>query len=61
MFDFQMTAPPELLKVMYECGLGYKNSTSFGMVAVSANQKSTIYTKKSSGNGGCRRDSGDDS
>jgi CRISPR-associated endoribonuclease Cas6 len=34
MFDFQMTAPPELLKIMYECGLGYKNSTGFGMVAV---------------------------
>jgi CRISPR-associated endoribonuclease Cas6 len=24
MFDFQMTAPPELLKIMHECGLGYK-------------------------------------
>jgi CRISPR/Cas system endoribonuclease Cas6 (RAMP superfamily) len=34
MFDFQMTAPPELLKIMYECELGYKNSTGFGMVAV---------------------------
>ncbi|MDR2475806.1 MAG: CRISPR-associated endoribonuclease Cas6 [Bacteroidales bacterium] len=52
MFDFQMTAPTELLKVMYECGLGYKNSAGFGMVEVNAKRKSTVDTKKSPENGG---------
>ena len=34
MFDFLMTAPPELMKIMYESGIGHKNSIGFGMVRV---------------------------
>ena len=58
LFDFQMTAPPELLKIMYECGLGYKNSTGFGMVEVKKSyesRKTTISSKKSLENGEKRR------
>ncbi|MDR2466274.1 MAG: CRISPR-associated endoribonuclease Cas6 [Prevotellaceae bacterium] len=34
MFDFEMTAPKELMKIMFECGIGHKNSMGFGMVKV---------------------------
>jgi CRISPR-associated endoribonuclease Cas6 len=34
MFDFEMTAPQELMKIMFECGIGNKNSMGFGMVKV---------------------------
>ena len=34
MFDFRMKAPVELMRVMYDAGLGEKNSMGFGMVDV---------------------------
>jgi len=30
--DFQLTAPVELMKICYDCGIGSKNSLGFGMV-----------------------------
>jgi CRISPR-associated endoribonuclease Cas6 len=37
-FEFRMKAPGELMKVMYEAGLGEKGSTGFGMVEVKKGQ-----------------------
>ena len=34
MFDFYMKAPVELMRMMYEAGLGEKNSVGFGMVEI---------------------------
>jgi len=34
MFDFRMKAPVELMKIMYDAGLGEKNSIGFGMVGL---------------------------
>jgi len=34
LFDFRMQAPVELMQIMYEAGLGEKNSIGFGMVEV---------------------------
>jgi CRISPR-associated endoribonuclease Cas6 len=33
-FDFELTAPMELLEIGYSCGFGEKNSEGFGMVEV---------------------------
>ncbi len=29
---FTITAPPELLKIGYDCGIGIENSAGFGMI-----------------------------
>ena len=34
LFDFRMKAPVELMKIMYDAGLGEKNSIGFGMVGL---------------------------
>ena len=34
LFDFRMKAPTELMQIMYDAGLGEKNSMGFGMVEV---------------------------
>jgi CRISPR-associated endoribonuclease Cas6 len=31
-FFFEMTAPPELMQIAYQCGIGEKNSMGFGMI-----------------------------
>lgn len=38
-FNFEVQAPPELLHLMYECGLGEKNTLGFGAVETKENVK----------------------
>ena len=37
--NFQLTAPVELMKICYDCGIGSKNSLGFGMVEEKKNKK----------------------
>lgn len=46
MCRFQLTAPVELMKIMYECGIGGKNSIGFGMVKVSDSLNPTGLVRK---------------
>jgi CRISPR-associated endoribonuclease Cas6 len=38
LFEFKMQAPKELMRIAYECGIGKKGSTGFGMLEVRQNK-----------------------
>jgi len=47
---FQLTCPAELMKIMFECGIGGKNSLGFGMVKALTSSKPTGLKNSSNNN-----------